>query len=632
MLDLSSEKRYNWKVKNIFLKLRKYLIASIILAVFAINIFFGVPRLATYSSVDEPYWTYDRTPDFWKAVAHQKWKSTDINDKPGITVAEISGLGLFSGVRPLEYKSFRQEPKTPEVAAEMIKINFALRLPIYLACLAFLLIFFFFIKKLFNETIAVLSLIFIGLSPIILGISLIINPDSLLWGFLPLSIISYLVYQKENRKKYLIFSGVLLGLSLLTKYVANILYVYLFGLIFLGYIYSWKSENNFSAYIKKGLRDYGILVLISLLTFFVFYPKCWVEPKTLLKGTILSAAFKSTWPLFAGFIGLLLADLFLLKSRVFSAVIGFLGRHRHYFKSALGALFLSGIIFVLFNTYSGMPIFDFEAEMASPKGENVLTFAHLAKIISSDLYALVFGLTPVVLFFFIFSVLKNTFQKGALSKESAVVSYFLIFILIYYVASTVNHVTATIRYQIVTFPLAAIIAAIGAYQFLQIPGIKKYAKDYLAYLVFIVISCVSLFLAAPHFFNYASSLLPDNYVLNLKDMGDGSYEAAQFLNRLPDAQNLIIWSDKGAVCETFLGQCKVSFNKNDTQDIDFDYFVVSAGRKSRSLKLELAADFTPEIDFKKLYMSGFSEADYEINFGGNANNFVRVVRKDKVLE
>lgn len=611
---------------------KKIIVFLAVSAVFAVNIFFGFPRLSKYSSVDEPYWTYNRTPDFWRAIAEQRWKNTNINDKPGITVVEISGVGLFSGIKPLAYKSIRQEAKTQRASREIIKMNFFLRLPIYLTGLLFLGFFYFFLKKLFNRPIAVISLIFIGLSPIILGISLIINPDALLWGFLPLSILSYLAYQEKNQRKYLIFSGIFLGLSLLTKYVANILFVYLFGLIFLNYIYLRNEKINFFAYIKKALLDYGILIIVSLVTFFVLYPNCWVNPKALLEGTLLSAAFKTTWPIFASFIGFLIGDLLFLKSRIFSRIMNFFSKYRQCLKITIGSVFLLGIIFVFFNTYSGMRIFDFEGEMTSPKGESALSLAHLINITASDLYALVFALTPFVFLFFFWAILKNTFQKREIKKEAAAISYFLIFILLYYIASTVNNVTATVRYQIVVYPLASIIAGIGLYQISQTEKLKKYLKIGAIYIFAILISAASLYLSSPFFFNYSSALLPKKYILNLKDMGDGSFEAAQFLNQLSGAEKLAIWSDKGAVCETFLGKCKVGFNKKDTENFDFDYFIVSTGRKSRSLKLERATDFKNKIDFKKLYAAGFKGADFEINFGNNPNNFVRAIKTEKALK
>jgi hypothetical protein len=122
------------------------------------------------------------------------------------------------------------------------------------------------------------------------------------------------------------------------------------------------------------------------------------------------------------------------------------------------------------------------------------------------------------------SIFKNA-RKGAIKKEAAIISYFLIFILIYYVASTVNDVTATVRYQIVLYPLAMIIAAIGAYQLSQTDKLKKYLENGLIYVLLILISVTSLFSSAPFFFNYSSFLLPERYP-QLERHGDGVLAAA----------------------------------------------------------------------------------------------------------
>ena len=636
---------------------KKIITLSIVLIVLSINVFFAMPRLSKYSSVDEPYWTYDRISKFWTAVGEHKWKSTNINDKPGITTAIIAGPGLFS-IDPMPYKSLRAEPKTPETIAAIEKINYSFRLPIYLTSLIFLLLFFVFLQKLFNTKIAILSLIFIGLSPIIIGISLIINPDSLLWGFLPLSILAYLLYQKKTRentqvekiditndtlakmllkfiknKKYLILSGIFLGLSILTKYVANILYVYLLGILFLEYIYSLHAKKSTLEYLKENLMEYFILVAVSMAVFFALFPACWHSPSMLLDGTFLSPAFKSTWPIFALFLGLILADALLFKSFLSSAVLGFLSRYRNIFKKIIGALLLLGTALVLFNVYSGMKFIDFEATVASPKGGEGFEFIRFGSELLANLYVLVFSLTPVVFIFFIWAIFANSFCKNKIdSDESNVVLYFSIFIILYYIASEVNHVIATTRYQIVIFPLASIVAASGLNQLLTTLQWKKFQKEtrfYVTYALVIIFSITSLLFISPFFFNYASLLLPQKYVLNLKDMGDGSYEVAQFLNTLPNAKDLTIWSDKGAVCETFAGTCKVSFNRNDVQGFDFKYFVVSTGRKNRSLKMSNI--FNDSVDFKKLYSSE-ELGIFHINFGGRANNFVKVVPIENIAK
>ncbi len=606
---------------------KKLTVFLVIFTVLATNLFFGFSRLSHYSAVDEPYWIYKRIPKFWQAVKIKRWRSTNINDKPGITVALISGAGLLS-VNPLPYKSIREEPKTKQDIKTFAKINFSFRWPIYLASFVFLLLFFWLLKKLLGIPIALFSLIFIGLSPIILGISLIVNPDSLLWGFLPLTILSYLVYQKEKKKTYLILAGILFGLSLLTKYVSNILYVYFLGLIFLEYLYAQSPIKNSLTYFKKAFLDFTILVAISMGTFFFLFPATWKHPEMVLSGTLFSKAFKSTWPIFVAFLSVFLADLILAKSRMTSWIMNYLAKYKKLWKVMMGSLFFLGIIFVFVNVYSGMKIFNFEAVMASPKGGEGFNLFKFTSQVTADLYALIFGLNPLVFLAFVYAIFINSFKNKVYSQKSNVVFYFLFFIIFYYLASSVNHVAATVRYQIVIYPLASIIAAIGFFQFISLPKIKQYLHLYWAYALAIIFSVASLLSVAPFYFTYASSLLPSRYVLNLKDMGDGSYEAAQYLNGLPNAHNLTIWSDKGATCESFVGRCKVGFHKNDVQGIDFDYFVASTGRKSRSLKM--SGPFKDPVSFSKLYSSS-SPADFKINFGNRPNNFIKVVKTQSIL-
>ncbi len=611
------------------MRYKKITIALIILLVLITNLFFGFSRLSHYSAVDEPYWTYKRIPKFWTAIKKQRWRSTNINDKPGITVALISGAGLLS-INPLPYKSLRQKPKTQQVIDDITKINFSFRLPIYLTSFIFLLLFFWLLKKLLGTSIALISLIFIGLSPIILGISLIVNPDSLLWGFLPLTILSFLLYQKEKKKKYLILTGILLGLSLLTKYVANILYVYFLGLIFLEYIYTPKTIKNSWAYFKKTFFDFSLIITTSMLTFFLLFPATWKHPKMVLEGTIFSKAFQSTWPFFLTFLGLILVDLIFIKSRLLSSILNYLKPYKKIFKKIVSLIFFFGIIFAFVNVYSGMKFFNFEGVMASPKGGVGLNLFKFTAQTTADLYVLIFGLTPWVFLSFCYAIFLNTWKKEkASSDESKVVFYFLIFIFIYYFASSFNHIAATVRYQIVLYPIASIIAAIGLNQFIQQLKIKRYSKLILIYILLIGLSFFSVLSIAPFYFTYASSLLPSKYILNLKDMGDGSYEASQYLNGLPNAHSLTVWSDKGATCESFLGRCNVGFHKNDVMGFDFDYFVASTGRKSRSLKM--SGPFKEPIGFTKLYSSG-KPYSFKINLGNRPNNFVKVVKTQDLLD
>ncbi|MFZ1719965.1 MAG: glycosyltransferase family 39 protein, partial [Candidatus Moraniibacteriota bacterium] len=571
-----------------------------------------------YSSVDEPYWTYGRITKFWNGVKAHNWKSTSVNDKPGITVAIISGIGLGT-IDPMPYKSLRGDVKTDAELRDINTINFAFRLPIYLFCIILLPFFYILLRKLFDELTALIAFVLIGLSPILLGISLIINPDSLLWIFLPLSLLSYLVFQKGGGKKYLYASGLLLGLALLTKYVANILYIFFFFLPFLEYILAEKKPE-LRSYLKQSFIHYTILIAISMVTFFLLYPATWVNPKLLLEGTFLSQAFRTTWPLFVGLITFILADILLFREKMTRCILDTCSRYKNLLVQSVALLFLLGIAFTLLNTYTGMRLFDTVATLASPKGTSHSLFISADKIIA-DIYSLIFGISPLALLGLITALILSLRKKWLDTFEAKIVFYFSSFILFYYLASTVNSVVATVRYQITLYPLVFVISAIGLAHIFSLEKIKKYMTSIVGIILVIMLSVWSLLSVRPFYFAYTSALLPQQYFVNLKDMGDGSYEAAAYLNNLPNPEKLTIWSDKGAVCAVFKGKCIIGFTNKRLKGVSFDYVVVSSGRKSRTLKL--AGKASSIINFKKAYDT--NETAFSVSIGNRPNNFVKVI-------
>lgn len=602
---------------------------AILCLVLSVNAAFGFPRLIPYSAVDEPYWTFDRTPDFWRAVKARKWKQTDVNDKPGITVALLSGVGLLT-IDPMPYKPLREEPKTDAELQAIDTINAAFRLPIFLFALLSLPVFYWLIRKAIGGTVAIISVVGIGLSPILLGISLIINPDSLLWIFLPIALLSHLAFLKTARRKFLLLAGVSTGLSLLTKYVANVLFVFFFIAPFIHCILS-RERPRAEIFVKRAFLDLAILIGISVLTFTALYPATWVKPQMILEGTVLSAAFKSTWPLFAGAIVLLGIDAFFLKGKIMETTLSFAARFRRYIFGLFLSLFMGLAAFTIFNTWFLMKWFDFESFVMSPKNsEETETLMKSFGSILSDFYSLVFGIHPILLGCFFVALLAVMFRRIRRPQEEMAVISFSFFLLLYYVGSTANYVIATVRYQIALFPLAIIIAAIGLSflieraEFLRTsPAFRKL----FAVIFLVAILSMSLLSTKPHYLAYASSLLPRDFILNFKDMGDGSYEAASYLNSLPDARSIRIWSDKGAVCAAFIGDCSVSFNQKRLKSSIPDYIVLSTGRKRKTVSMWSSQSIP--IDFKAAYET--APADFVEILDRRPDNFVKVVDVKHVL-
>jgi len=434
--------------------------------------------------------------------------------------------------------------------------------------------------------------------------------------------LSLFVYFKKSEKKFLVLSGFFLGLSVITKYVANVLFVYFFLIFLLEYVFYARDKIPIVKYLKQALADYAILFATALATAFVFFPATWIDFSKLVDATVGNDVFSSTWPLFAGVIGLITLDILIFKTRFSSLVFGFLAARRRILAAIFGAVFLLFSAFVFFHVYVGLSVFDLQEIIASPKGigEGGI-FQNFGGALSADFFSLLFSVSPLVLFFILFAAIFLLWEKE-LKRDSIIVTYIIIFILMYYVGSAINEVVTIVRYQIMVYPLIFVMAAVGASRFLDIEKIKKYVALPAAYAVSIIVLLASLFIVKPHYLAYASEIMPKNFIVNLKGMGEGSIEAAHFLNELPDARNMTIWSDKGAVCEAFLGKCVINFKREDLTENKIDYFVISTDRMSRSIKLSRYVKNI--VDFEEIYKS--DKYIFNLIISNNPNNFVRVIK------
>lgn len=606
-------------------------LSTLLLIVFVTGLFFsfGMYRLTEYAAVDEPLWFDGRIAKYWKNIGERDWRGTNISDKPGITVALASGPGLWFKTTK-DYKTAHVDGEVISLRNDVRSFYLAYRLPLLIVITLLLPLFYFFLERLLGKRHALLSYVLIATSPILIGMSKIINPDSLLWLFTPLSLISYLAFLKRRSFRYLIFSGIFLGLALLTKYVSNILFIFFLGLIFLEYLYHKESAlSSFAEHLKKSLQHLALLTFTALSTFYLFFPAVWVKPEKLLTGTVLSQAFEKVAPLFVVLITFILIDQWWNRSRITGALLSLLeGRTKQVITSLIAVTFLGSLLLTIGNTWGNMGLYDFSELLASPKtiaGKSDFLGAFL-----TNFYPLIFGVTPIAFLallltpFFFFK--KNFSESNALRTSF----YLVIFILLYYVGTTVNNVGAIVRYQIILFPFAAIIAGITIEHALVFVHKKLKVADtptpVVAGSIVAVFGLFTLF-ATPFPLSYANVFLPAKYHIDVKDMGPGSYEAAQYLNSLPDAPSMLVWTDKDGVCKFFVGRCSSAQNYTQLRERGLDYIVTSAGRKSRTGKMmggDIANNRPGIIRFDQYYDR--TDPVYEIDINGRSSHYVKVFK------
>jgi 4-amino-4-deoxy-L-arabinose transferase-like glycosyltransferase len=606
---------------------------TLLLIIFVTGLFFvfGLSRLTQYAAVDEPLWFDGRIAKYWKNIGERDWRGTNISDKPGITVALASGPGLwFKGTQ--DYRTAHYEGEVISLKNDVESFYLAYRLPLLIVITLLLPLFYFFLERLVGRRHALFSYVFIATSPILIGMSKIINPDSLLWLFTPLSLLSYLVFLRRGSFRYLIFAGILLGLALLTKYVSNILFVFFLGLIFLEYLFHPRLiAISFVEYLKKSLQHLALLTFAALATFYVLFPAVWIKPAKLLTGTLLSQAFEKIAPLFVTLIAFVLIDQWLNKARITSALLSLLEKAKHGIAALIALIFFGAALFTIFNTWFGMAPYSFTELLSSPK--TIAGKSDFIGIFLANFYPLLFGVTPLVFLSLLaapFFFLKQSFAESVALRTSF---YLTIFILLYYLGTTVSGVGAIVRYQIILFPMAAIIAGITLEHILVWIHKRLFVRE-MPTPVFGA-SLVALLGAGTLFFtpfplSYASSFLPAAYHIDVKDMGAGSYEAAEYLNTLPDAEHMLIWTDKDGVCKFFVGRCKRGLDYQKLRDEGLDYIVVSAGRESRTTKMmsgHIISDVRGLIRFDQYYER--TDTAFAVHVNSRPSHYVKVFKFEK---
>jgi 4-amino-4-deoxy-L-arabinose transferase-like glycosyltransferase len=611
-----------------------YTLHTVVLLLFfaGLFIFFGTRSLGNAAYVDERLWTYStekRIEKYWNNIAERDWAHTRPSDKPGVTLALLSGPSLLF-VTPSDFAG-----DTIVHKGDFAHMLFVMRLPLVLFAACMLLLFYHLTATLLAPRTGLLATGFIALSPLLIGMSRIINPDALSWLFMPLTLLAYLCFHNTQRFRYLMLTGILLGMGLLTKYIANLLILFFIAMLFSSMFFgTQKQRERIRDTVRAHTATLTLIVLIALMTFTLLFPGVWVRADRLLIGTIWSQPFVPIWQGFVALLLFLFWDYYWNRSRALTTLVAHVQRIGVYIRPAVPLALLCGACAVLFLVLSGSVLVDFETILSSPKTTVALSVLGVLHVYLAGLYAAVFGVHPFVLCGFLIALYALLRSKLS-PRIQHTLWHLLFFILLYYIGSIISAVVPTVRYQIIIYPLIFIIAACGWLWFIDTFFARARVFVYwLCTAAATILLLFSLHTLAPFYFSYNSTLLPQEHIIAPKDMGDGSYDIAQFLNALPHAQDLNVWSDKNGVCTFFVGRCSGNIRKSDfiAYGPDYDYYVISRGRAARTTTLSRAyaqgrTDYPVRLD--TLY-ADTQHPIFEITPGNRTTNYIRVFAREDV--
>jgi len=600
----------------------------VLIAALALYFAFGSYRLAQFVTADEHYWIYERIPQYWKALSEGKLKKTLINDKPGITLAYVAGPGLFFEKHPELYINKPEKHISVYDPAVTERLNLTFRWPVLIFNGLFSLFFFWIIRKFTdNSWIALWTSVLILLSPVLLGISRIVNPDSVLWVFSAGATFSLLAYLKSEEKKFAVLSSAFLGLSLLSKYSSVFLIPFFFSVILI-YCF-WQhpqwSQEELKKKTSRYLISYFFILLGAVALFVALLPAVLVSRDYFEEKTFSSLLVTLKPILLAIFFlgGALLADARFLQSQFLYLIFKKLSRLKAILPFILYSMLSALFIFILFNWLTGQSLINFDAVPFDVRKDPAFSVAlpYWQKMIL-EFFPVVFSVSPLALLFLLFLWLRLAGKRQAADSWVFLSSFFLI---AYYAAVISTGLLATIRYSAVVYPLLFLLTAFGIFEISKM--IKNYRfANHLITLFLIFFLSLSLWLSKPFYFDYTSSLLPEKYLIT-GSWGEGGYEAAEYLNSLPDAKNLTVWADYNGVCEFFAGRC-LEIYKLEPDTPKIDYYVLTR-RGGIRLKPDHIRWLNPEnVDAARYYKK--NNPVWRLDINDRPGNFIKIFKSEDI--
>ncbi len=511
---------------------------------------FGLNHLGQFMSVDEPKWVNTRVPQLFEALKNRDWEGTYINDKPGILPAFLSGaVNLF-----LDHDTYKINP------LEYEKYLFFWRLPIVLFNFLMLFFIYHFTKKLLKKDHSLLITGLISLNPILIGISQIVNPDATLWSVGFLSFTTFFLYLKTNSRKYIYYSGLFLGLALVSKYFASIFYIIFFTTIYFEYLFNQTSQKQFFSRIL----DVSLLYIVSIIIYSLLFPAMWVNPSQAIKGTVGSGILLSGRQYFNLFLVLIFVELILLRGKITNYL-------KTNFNLGKIIIFLFSLIFftaftiLLINIIFNNLFFNFNEYLQT---EFIKDFSISLKTTLVSGYSTLFTLTyPILIGIILFPIIiinQKTFAK--LQNKILLATAVYSSVIVFFVGAFLGGYIINARYQILLYPLLSFPVSLF---------ILTISKHKLLTITVISSLCFSIIYIQPLSFLYTNNLNIRKYLIT--DMwGFGGYELAQQLNKLPGAENINVWIDREGFSEFFIGKSYWR-GKNNPFDDNIDYLILTQG-------------------------------------------------------
>ncbi|MEA3337308.1 MAG: glycosyltransferase family 39 protein [Chloroflexota bacterium] len=252
-------------------------VALVALLIFVASLLLRLPHLDGFLTPDESVWSV-HSAIFLQAMEDQDWAATNVSGHPGVTTS-------WAGMAGLVAKGLIAPPAGADTlrdAAQMllddpVRLDFLpwLRLPVALLTSLGVVLIYLLSRKLMREWVAILAAAFIVFDPFLLSHGRVLQMDALLTTFMTIAWVALLVATRTGKRRYHLFSGLAMGLAILTKSPALVL-----GPLMLGWILFWRSRSKQPAttWLGEAAIDLVAVGLPTLLVIIAGWPSLWIAP------------------------------------------------------------------------------------------------------------------------------------------------------------------------------------------------------------------------------------------------------------------------------------------------------------------------------------------------------------------
>ncbi|NTW45558.1 MAG: glycosyltransferase family 39 protein [Candidatus Moranbacteria bacterium] len=592
----------------------------------------GLPHIGSFLTADEHYWVEERIRNYFDAWTDHRWKKTLINDKPGVSLALVSGpVLLFHSGNALDCRidEGRTTGCDPDTTSRLYA---SFRIPILVANALLLVAIFFAIRAFAGTAVAFTAAMLSAVSPHLVGMSQIVNPDSLLWSSGSLAIFAMTAYLTTLRKRHLVAATLSLSLALLSKYVALVIVLFL-PILLLGIHLSDEDPGRTARRFPRLLGT--VLASSAPLAIFVL-----AAPGVLSSGERIVAFLSADtgnillpWSVFAT---LLAAAAAIMFARIPKRVIEGIGFALRWLLAATGIILVISVMTLMVARLVD-PTWDDEIFRRIPFDLKDISDARYytdrrlspTDIAAMELSPFAYSL-PVAVLILGTAALFNRSLRVIRDRTSVIPLLMALFIAIELAAFAGSGIQATPRYLLLTLPIFIYLAAdasvrIGRTLHGHLP-VRPRSFTLPAIVALSVFASVSESgINAPFHANFANALLPKDD-LTTHSWGYGGYEAARHINSLPGAEHLTVWSDYYGVCEFFRGNCLTNYTF-DPETTKPDLYVLT--RRGRIRYLSRYDDWERKSGLTAYRHYDDPNPAWELDIAGKKDNFIKVIRLDQ---